>query len=141
MFNGCKNLRIRQKNYIRFYWCKDKKSRIILDECKNCLNRNLVRNKGIKKASNKRIYVKKEIYEKVLERDMGCQLVDKTCNGKLELHHIMYRSERKDLINDVDNCIMLCVKHHKEVHSNKKYWQPRLLELAERKKNGRKMCF
>lgn len=141
MFRKCENLRLRKKNYKRIFYCKYKRDEIILDECKSCLNFILKRNKGIKKVSRKRISVQKEIYEKVLARDKGCQICNESCEGGLELHHIYYRSERKDLINDEYNCVMLCSKHHKEVHSNKHYWQPILLELAERKKNGRKMCF
>lgn len=78
------------------------------------------------------IKVKKEVYQEVLERDnYTCRLRDKTCEGWLELHHIVYRSEDKTKINDSDNCMMLCVKHHREVHSNKHYWQPRLIRMME----------
>lgn len=129
---SCLNLRKRHKKYQVIWYCKTKRKQIILEECKKCSMSILKRNKGIKKVSSKREFVKKEIYEKVLERDKGCQLRDKTCEGKLELHHIYYRSERKDLINDENNCIILCSKHHKEVHSNKHYWQPRLLEMREK---------
>lgn len=76
------------------------------------------------------IKVKKETYEEVIERDnYTCRLQDSTCEGWLELHHIVYRSEDKSKINDVDNCIMLCTKHHKKVHSNKHYWQPKLKQM------------
>ena len=44
-------------------------------------------------------------------------------------HHIYYRSERKDLIDNIDNGIMLCVYCHDKVHSNKKKWQPILLNM------------
>lgn len=85
--------------------------------------------------TKKRITVSKEVYNAVIQRDnYCCRLIDNSpCNGWLELHHIRYRSERKDLINDIDNCIMLCVKHHKLVHSNKKKWQPVLLEMNKKK--------
>lgn len=57
-------------------------------DCKNCSNRNLVRNKPIKKVSKNRIIVKKEIYQQVYERDKGiCRLCGTTKN--LHLHHIM----------------------------------------------------
>ena len=96
-------------------------------DCKNCLNRNLVRNKPIKRVGNNKVNVKKEVYQKVYERDNGiCRLCGKS---NIELHHIRYRSERKDLINDERNCIMLCTECHQKVHSNKHYWQPRLLEM------------
>lgn len=113
--------------------CKLSKTYISYNtDCENCLKRILVKNKPIKKVSNKRIFVKKEIYDEVYERDKGkCRLKDITCNGELELHHIVYRSEDKSLINEPSNCIMLCTKHHKEVHSNKHYWQPILKKINE----------
>ena len=99
-------------------------------DCKNCSNRNFVANKPIRKVSKNRIIVKKEIYQQVYERDKGkCRLQNGTCEGGLELHHIVYRSEDKKLINEPTNCIMLCIKHHKEVHSNKHKWQPILKSL------------
>lgn len=104
-------------------------------DCKNCLKRNLMRNKPIKKVGKHRVFVKKEIYQQVYVRDKGkCKLLDNTCEGGLQLHHIVYRSENKNLINEPSNCIMLCTKHHKEVHSNKHYWQPILKEVI---KNGK----
>ena len=116
--------------------CKKYKQGIIsLDECKNCLEFDLKRNKPIKKISKKRITVSKETYNKVLKRDKEkCRLLDGTCQGGLELHHIIYRSENKKLIDEADNCIMLCTKHHKQVHSNKHYWQPILKEMIKNRK-------
>lgn len=99
--------------------------------CKNCLERNVVRNKPIKKKSSKRIFVKKEIYNKVFERDKSCcRLCGTSLN--LQLHHIIYRSEDKKLINESNNCIMLCIKCHKLVHSNKHYWQSILKEMINK---------
>lgn len=126
----CKNLLKRQRKYKPYFYCKVLGNEIILSQCKNCSTFNLKRNKGIKKVSNKRITVTEKTYNKVFERDKGrCRLLDKTCEGELELHHIVYRSEAKDLINEPTNCIMLCLKHHKQVHSNKHYWQPILKEM------------
>jgi hypothetical protein len=124
----CKYLLKRQKNYKPIWWCKIKKQQVILPCYENCLELILKVNKPIKKVSNKRITVSKETYEKVFERDKGCcRLADTTCNGGLELHHIKYRSEAKDLIDEQTNCIMLCNAHHRLVHSNKHLWQPILL--------------
>ena len=107
----------------------------IWEDCQNCLERNLVANKPIKKVSKNRITVKKEIYQQVYERDKGkCRLQNGTCEGGLELHHIVYRSEDKRLINEPTNCIMLCTFHHQEAHSNKHKWQPILKEMI---KNGK----
>lgn len=115
--------------------CKLLKQQIILAQCKECLNFEPRKNLAIKKCSVKRIKVKDEVYNAVLERDKYCQLqLESCCEGGLELHHILYRSERKDLINDVDNCIMLCVKHHDLVHSDKHYWQPKLMKMIGDKK-------
>lgn len=129
---NCKNLRVRRKNYKPYFYCLQFKRIISLLECENCLKRNVVRNKGIRKVSNKKINVKKEVYEKVIERDNYiCRLHDCTCEGGLELHHIVYRSEDKSLINEPSNCIMLCASHHRFVHSNKHMWQPILKELIK----------
>ncbi len=107
--------------------CKMNKTSIYITECKNCLNFEPKMNKGINKVSNKRIFVTKETYNKVYERDNGkCRL----CGAaNIQLHHVVYRSEDKSLINEPTNCIMLCAKCHDLVHSNKHYWQPKLKEM------------
>ena len=113
--------------------CKLLKTITYIDNCKKCLKFEPRANKPIKKVSNKRITVTEETYNKVMQRDKyKCRLLDCTCYGKLELHHIRYRSEAKDLINEPTNCIMLCLKHHKQVHSNKHYWQPILKEMTNK---------
>ena len=110
----------------------------LLSECKNCSDFEIKRNKPIKKVSNKRITVTEETYNKVMQRDnYKCRLAHVTyngvsCNGGLELHHIRYRSEAKDLINEPTNCIILCNRHHRLVHSNKHYWQPILKEMINK---------
>jgi hypothetical protein len=107
--------------------CKLNKTSIYITECKKCLNFEPKTNKGINKVSNKRIFVTKETYNKVYERDKGrCRLCG---SSQIQLHHIVYRSENKKLINEPSNCIMLCTKCHEVVHSNKHYWQPKLKEI------------
>ena len=129
----CKNLLKRQKNYETVFYCKkDKKYINIFFHCQNCSQFILVSNsdKPIKKVSSKRIFVTKETYNKVLERDKGkCRLCG---NTNIHLHHIVYRSEDKSKINDIDNCIMLCEKCHRKVHSNKHYWQPILIKKIKK---------
>lgn len=128
----CKNLLVRKRQKVPYFYCKELRHEIILLNCENCLKRNVVQNKGIRKASKKKINVKKEIYEQVIERDnYTCRLHDCTCEGGLELHHIVYRSEDKSLINEPSNCIMLCASHHRFVHSNKHMWQPILKEMVK----------
>ena len=107
--------------------CKLFRQHITLNQCKNCLDFILEQNKAIKKVSKKRVLVKTDIYKQVLERDKCCRLCGTTNN--LHLHHIKYRSEAKDLINEPSNLIMLCSEHHRLVHSNKHYWQPKLIEM------------
>lgn len=81
-----------------------------------------------KNTKKKRIIVKDDIYSKVAERDKySCRLCGKK---NIELHHIVYRSEDKSKINDINNCIMLCTEHHQMVHSNKKKWQPILKKMV-----------
>ena len=52
----------------------------------------------------------------------------------VHIHHIIYKSEDRSKIDDFNNLILLCLECHSKVHSNKKYWQPRLMKL--RKKIG-----
>lgn len=127
--DNCKYFTIRTKKYKKYKFCRLNKQ-VIQDECKNCSDFILKANKPIKKVSKNRITVSKETYEKVYKRDRGiCRLKDINCNGGLELHHIKYRSEAKNLINEPSNCIMLCNLHHRLVHSNKKLWQKKLLNM------------
>lgn len=115
--------------------CKLSKQVITLDKCKNCPKLIVVRNKPIKKVSNKKITVSKETYNKVYERDKGqCRLCG---NNQIQLHHIIYRSEDKNLIDEPTNCIMLCIKCHKLVHSNKHLWQSKLKEIVGGNKDGK----
>lgn len=124
----CKNLSKKVNGKIK---CKIKKQVITLDKCKNCLEFDFKRNKPIKKVSNKRIIVTEETYNKVFKRDKEkCRLCGTSLN--LHLHHIVYRSENKNLINEPTNCIMLCAKCHRLVHSNKHHWQPKLKEIINK---------
>ena len=50
----------------------------------------------------------------------------------VHIHHIIYKSEDRNKIDDFNNLILLCLECHLKVHSNKKYWQPRLMKLRER---------
>ena len=131
----CKDLLKRQRQTkIALYCRKYKKYISLLSECKTCSDFEIKRNKPIKKVSNKRITVTQETYNKVMQRDnYRCVMLNYECKGKIELHHVRYRSERKDLINEPNNCVCLCTFHHKLVHSNKKKYQPILLKILENK--------
>lgn len=45
------------------------------------------------------------------------------------IHHIRYRQEAPEMVDDVDNLILLCIGCHEEVHKNKHEWQPKLLKM------------
>lgn len=130
----CINLKIRQKKQKKYLFCYKLKKETTFNVCNNCNDFMIVRNKPIKKVSNKRITVTEETYNKVMQRDnYKCVMLNYECKGKIELHHVRYRSERKDLINEPNNCVCLCTFHHKLVHSNKKKYQPILLKMLENK--------
>lgn len=125
----CANLLKRSRNLKTVFYCKKHKRYINISiDCENCSDFILRRNKPIRKVSKHKIKVSEETYKKVYERDKGiCQLKDKNCQFRIELHHIIYRSEDKSKIDEPNNCILLCNYHHRLVHSNKHYWQPLLL--------------
>jgi 5-methylcytosine-specific restriction endonuclease McrA len=128
---ACLNIRKRQKKYKLYFYCIKYKKEIALSDCNCCNSFEIKRNKPIKKVSNKRIIVTEKTYNKVFKRDKGkCRLCGTSLN--LHLHHIVYRSENKNLINEPTNCIMLCARCHSVVHSNKHYWQPKLKKMINK---------
>lgn len=126
---NCTYFKRRTKKGIFYGYCTLRRSIVPLNasECYACENKEYKKYKPIKKVSKKRVCVSKDTYNVVLERDRGCC---RLCGNKnIQLHHIVYRSESKALINVPNNCIMLCEKCHRLVHSNKKKYQPLLLEI------------
>lgn len=71
----------------------------------------------------------KEVYKKIAEEEPYCQLCGST--SYLHIHHIYYRSQLGLTIPR--NLIRLCYRCHQKVHSNKKKYQPILLEIQYRK--------
>lgn len=110
-------------DYSAFKFSKSNKQQTTPLKDKKQSQANLVRNNTIKKVSKKRITVKQETYDKVLEICKGHCQFGNCLKRNIELHHIVYRSESKDLINDISNCIMLCQEHHLLVHKNKHKYQ------------------
>lgn len=135
MMNKCKYITIRTKNYEKYFYCRlNKKIINYTTECVKCVKSEPRKNKSINKVSKKKITVTQDTYNKVMQRDnCRCVMLNYECKGKIELHHVRYRSERKDLINEPNNCVCLCTFHHKLVHSNKKKYQPILLKILENK--------
>lgn len=52
----------------------------------------------------------------------------------LQVHHVRYLSQGGP--NDMGNLVTLCLGHHEKVHSNKRVWQPVLLELLRLTEGG-----
>ena len=70
----------------------------------------------------------RKVYEYINSIEKWCQLCGSPYN--LERHHIRYGAEgRKTYIG---NIIVLCENCHRKVHSNKKLWQPYLIELDKK---------
>lgn len=70
----------------------------------------------------------KQVYEYISELEPFCQLCGSPYN--LHRHHIRYGAcGRKTYIG---NIIVLCERCHRLVHSNKKYYQPILIELDKK---------
>lgn len=140
---SCQYLKIRSKNYSKYYYCSILKSSIELNKCNACKYKSYKVKRSINRVSKARVAVTKDTYNSVYLRDEGrCQLCGKYDNTYdikediftvLQLHHILYRSESKDLINDTSNCIMLCAGCHRLVHSNKKKYQPILLDIRAKR--------
>lgn len=55
----------------------------------------------------------------------------------VHIHHIIYKSEDRNKIDDLENLFLLCINCHEKVHSNKKYWQPRLKKMRTRIGGGK----
>ena len=136
MNNKCVNCKIRTKKGVKYLFCVRRKAVVEFSECKGCLYKEykkvakIAQNKPIKAISKKRIFVSKKTYDKVYEQCDGRCVFCYTTNN-LHYHHIYYRSERKDLIDDPSNGIMLCEEHHRLVHSNKRKYQPILLDIKK----------
>ena len=133
--NKCIYKRFRTHKGYKYIYCTKKclKSDINGQICHNCNEAEYKIAKKINKVSKSRIFVSKETYQVVYERDNGkCRL----CGASdIQLHHIVYRSQDKSKINDVSNCIMLCGDCHRLVHSNKDKWQPILMEMNKSETN------
>ena len=138
--NYCINLKLRSKKGVKYFYCVRKRAVVERNNCFSCLNREMKKVSKIavktrlKPISKKRVCVSKKTYDEVYKRDNECCRFPLCGKKNIELHHIYYRSERKDLIDEPSNCIMLCSEHHKLVHSNKKKYQPMLLEIMAQKK-------
>lgn len=117
----CKNLLIRKRKYKPYFYCREFKKEIILSECENCLNRILVKNKGIKKATAKQKQSEKNRYSIFTNDFKHCFYCGKEQN-RLDLHEVWGGSNRKrSMLNGF--VVPLC----RDCHSNEKI----ILELRK----------
>lgn len=101
-----KGKRVGESNFYCSYGCK-----------KACPTYNQKRwPKGFKLATSRE--VQPELRKLVLARDnYKCQICDAGINeSELHCHHIEAVSKNPIESADIDNCIILCKKHHKQVH-------------------------
>ena len=64
------------------------------------------------------------VRDEVRTRDGGCCRLCGVGLGRIEIHHIEYRSQGGP--DAAWNLISLCMEHHLMMHSNKRKWQPLL---------------
>lgn len=78
----------------------------------------------------------RELRERVISRDLGCCrfcLINGYGESKnLEVHHLLKRVDREDLIYDMDNLVTLCATHHRMLEDLPYEEQLRLLKLSKR---------
>lgn len=56
------------------------------------------------------------------------------CGSKpIVMHHIRYGGLYGGRKTYMGNVIPLCVEHHRIVHTNKKYWMPRLIKIIDKR--------
>lgn len=128
---SCRYFTIRSKKGVKMRYCRYLKKEVA--SCYGCQHRENRSVKQVRKISKKRIFVSKATYDKVFARDEGkCAFCGTTQN--LNYHHILYRSQRKDLIDVPSNGILLCQECHSIAHSNKKKYQLILLDIIAQKK-------
>ena len=107
----CKNLLIRKRKYKPYFYCKEFKKEIILPCDKNCLEFNLVRNKGIKNKSIKQKKLEDKRFSIFTNNLKKCYYCQKE-NVRIDLHEVWGGSNRKrSILNGF--VIPLCRNCHK----------------------------
>ncbi len=133
MLNNCIYFKIRTNKGKKYFYCLNNKIQIDYKNCSNCEFKEYKEYKKLKSikpinaVSKHKKTVSKKTYDIVMERDGRCRLCGSQVD--LHLHHIIYRSQDVNLIDEPGNCIILCLKCHKLCHSNKKKYQILLKNL------------
>lgn len=99
--------------------------------CYSCYKKHHIKpkQKGQSGDPPKRVRMKKAARKRDFYK---CQLIGLANTGKhtsaLHVHHIIYLSQNG--VDELWNLITLCDHCHRVVHSNKTYWQPKLLRIV-----------
>ena len=73
----------------------------------------------------------KDVYEKTLDLfDYCCAICG---NPYIQMHHIRYGGLDGGRLTYMGNVIPLCKKHHDLVHTNKRKYQPILIDIINKK--------
>lgn len=140
MIGKCLYLKQRSKKGQIYYYCSKNREMVELSCFRECLDKEYKQVKKIKPVSKKRKTVSKKTYDEVFNRCNGRCALCGTARG-LEYHHVYFRSERPDLIDDPDNGIMLCSEfenncHKGKAHRRKLVYQPVLLDIIKAQKKS-----
>ena len=119
MINMCKQLRIRQKQYKKYFYCCKLKTITYIDNCKKCLKFEPRANKPINKKTNK-LKQKEQNRKSILTNDLSkCYICGKP---KQDIHEVFGGSNRQTSIKW--NCtIPICRICHTEWDKNKEMRQ------------------
>ncbi len=102
---------------------RDALGAVCSDECRRQLAHNKARERKFhEEPATPSSKIRKRVRLRDGERCRYCG-----CRTSLQVHHIVYRSEGGPDIET--NLITLCDIHHRLMHSDKRRWQPVLLEL------------
>jgi len=73
----------------------------------------------------------KEVYQTTYELfDGKCAICG---NNQIQMHHIRYGGLYGGRKTYLGNVVPLCKTHHDLVHTNKKYYMPKLIEIINKK--------
>ena len=73
----------------------------------------------------------REVYKKTYNIFTGrCAICG---SNEIQMHHIRYGGLYGGRKTYIGNVIPLCAEHHRLVHTNKKYYMSRLIEIIEKK--------
>lgn len=83
--------------------------------------------KVLKKKTKKDRGNPQKARDEVVALDGECCILCGDTHG-LQLHRIIYGSQMGKY--EASNCVLLCVKHHMEIHTDKNKWMPYLQNLV-----------